>query len=185
MDRWKDLVDAEPELAERVAARFASAKHHVLATLRRDGSPRVSGTEIQFFDGDLTIGMMPGSVKALDLGRDGRCALHAHPGDGSMDGGDAKVSGVAFEVTDADERAAYLQHLADAAADGDEAPGSDDGGEAPGSDDGGDGEGGGFEFALFRLSLRDVVLTSIHPDGDRLQIETWHPGQPVKVVERA
>ena len=176
MDRWKDLVDAEPELAERVTARFTSAKHHVLATLRGDGSPRVSGTEIQFFDGDLTIGMMPGSVKALDLGRDGRCALHAHPGDGSMDGGDAKVSGVAVEVTDAADRAAYLEHLAKAAAEGDE---------VPGDDDGGDGEDGGFEFALFRLLLRDVVLTSIHPDGDRLQIETWHPGQPVKVVERA
>lgn len=169
MDRWADLAAAEPELAERVRARFESSKHHILATLRLDGSPRVSGTEIQFFDGDLTVGMMPGSVKAGDLRRDSRFALHAHPGDGSMEGGDAKLSGVAIEVADARERAAYLEHLA-ATAD----HGADEPGDAP-----------PFEFVLFRLRLRDVVVTSIHPDGDRLQIETWRPGGPVEVVERA
>lgn len=177
MDRWADLLDAEPDLAERVAARFTSAKHHVLATLRTDGSPRVSGTEIQFFDGDLTIGMMPGSVKALDLRRDGRCALHAHPGDGSMTGGDAKVSGVAVEVTDPDDRAAYLAHLAEAAP-GDDGSTGDGGGPDAAED-------GGFEFVLYRLALRDVVVTSIHPDGDRLRIETWRPGHPIQVAERS
>jgi hypothetical protein len=169
MDRWTDLVAAEPGLAERVRARFESSKHHILATLRRDGSPRVSGTEIQFFDGDLTIGMMPGSVKALDLRRDGRYALHAHPGDGSMDGGDAKVSGVAVEVTYTDRRAAYVQHLADTA---ENVP---DGAE----------DARPFEFVLFGLTLRDVVVTSIHPDGDRLQIELWRPGREVEVIERS
>ncbi len=172
MDRWADLATAEPDLAARARARFESAKHHVLATLRRDGSPRVSGTEIQFFDGDLTVGMMPGSVKAADLRRDGRFALHAHPGDGSMEGGDAKVSGIAVEVTDADERAAYVEHLAATA---DHGPDDD-------SDDPGDALP--FEFVLYRLRLRDVVVTSIHPDGDRLQIETWRPGGQVEVVER-
>ncbi len=173
MDRWDDLAAAEPDLAERVRARFESAKHHILATLRHDGSPRVSGTEIQFFDGDLTVGMMPGSVKANDLRRDGRYALHAHPGDGSMDGGDAKVSGVAVEVTDADERAAYLEHLAATTEHAADEAASDTGEAAP------------FEFVLFRLRLRDVVVTSIHPDGDRLRIETWRPGGPIEVVERA
>ncbi len=172
MDRWADLTAAEPDLATRARTRFESAKHHVLATLRRDGSPRVSGTEVQFFDGDLTLGMMPGSMKAADLRRDGRYALHAHPGDGSMEGGDAKVSGIAVEVTDADERAAYVAHLAATA---DHRP-----------DDGADGpdDAPPFEFVLFRLRLRDVVVTSIHPDGDRLQIERWRPGSEVEVVER-
>jgi hypothetical protein len=44
---------------------------------------------------------MTGAVKVADLRRDGRFALHANPGDASMEGGDAKVSGVAFEVPDA------------------------------------------------------------------------------------
>jgi hypothetical protein len=29
-----------------------------------------------------------------------------------------------------------------------------------------------------------VVLTSLHPDGDRLVIETWHPGHPLQRVDR-
>jgi hypothetical protein len=40
-----------------------------LATLRRDGSPRISGTEVEFTDGQVWLGMMPGSLKALDLRR--------------------------------------------------------------------------------------------------------------------
>jgi Pyridoxamine 5'-phosphate oxidase len=83
---------------------------HVLATLRRDGSPRVSGSEIACLGSDLSFGSMPNAVKALDLQRDGRCALHAHP---SSDG-DAKVAGVAVEVT-GEAKSAYLT--------GDESPG--------------------------------------------------------------
>ena len=98
---WQEFAADAPDLAAPVRARFQATKHHVLATLRRDGSPRVSGTEVQFHGPDLTIGSMPGSVKGRDLRRDGRYALHANPGDGTMDGGDAKVSGTAVEVTDA------------------------------------------------------------------------------------
>ena len=38
-----------------------------LATLRRDGSPRISGTEAHIVDGQIVLGMMPGSMKARDL----------------------------------------------------------------------------------------------------------------------
>lgn len=174
MDRWTDLDTAEPDLAARTRARFESSKHHILATLRLDGSPRVSGTEIQFFAGDLTVGMMPGSVKANDLRRDGRYALHAHPGDGSMAGGDAKVSGEAVEVTDADQIDDYRRQVVEAMRARGDAPPADDH----------DGDDDAFELVLFRLRLRDVVLTSIHPDGDRLRIETWRPGHAIEVVER-
>jgi hypothetical protein len=37
---------------------------------------------------------------------------------------------------------------------------------------------------LFVLDLREAVVTSVHPDGDRLVIESWRPGEPVKRVER-
>ena len=49
------------------AARFLATKHHVLATLRHDGAPRVSGNEVQFTGPHLSMGMMHGSVKARDL----------------------------------------------------------------------------------------------------------------------
>ena len=108
MVRWQQLCDEAPDLAAAVQARFAAEKHHVLATLRADGSPRVSGTEVGVRDGELWLGSMPGAVKARDLQRDPRCALHAHTGDGSMAGGDAKVAGRAVEVVDADRRRAFL-----------------------------------------------------------------------------
>ncbi len=154
---WDHFVTDAPDLAEAVQARLEATKHHILATLRRDGAPRVSGTEVQLGSPDLTVGMMPGSMKARDLQRDGRFALHANPGDGSMDGGDAKVAGIAVEVTDPAELAAFQATV--------ETP--------PGP------------FHLFRLLLTEVVLTALHPDGDRLVIETWRPGQGIHRVERA
>jgi hypothetical protein len=153
---WSDLEREAPEFAAAVRARFEAHKHHVLASLKADGSPRVSGTEVAFHGADLTVGSMPGAMKALDLQRDGRFALHAHTGDGSMDGGDAKVAGVAVEVTDTAD-------LADYTADHPIPPGS---------------------FHLFRLELSEAVLTSLHPDGDRIVIELWRPGQELKRVER-
>jgi hypothetical protein len=96
MATWKEFETAAPDLARAVRARFEATKHHVLAGLRKDGSPRVSGTEVDFNGDDLTMGSMPGAVKARDLKREGRFALHANPGDGSMDGGDSKISGIAL-----------------------------------------------------------------------------------------
>ncbi len=96
MATWQQFADAAPDLAAPVRARLTATKHHVLATLRKDGAPRVSGTEVDFTeDGHLRLGSMTDALKGKDLKRDGRFAVHANPGDGSMDGGDAKLSGVA------------------------------------------------------------------------------------------
>jgi hypothetical protein len=154
---WGSFVTEAPELAAAVESRLTATKHHVLGSLRLDGSPRVSGTEVVLRPPDLMLGSMPAAVKAKDLQRDPRFALHANPGDGSMEGGDAKLSGVAVEVTDPDEIATLM--------DGVEAP--------PGP------------MHLFRLQLSEVVLTSLHPDGDRLVIDLWRPGQGVERTERA
>jgi hypothetical protein len=96
MASWLEFSQAAPELAKQVRARFDAAESHVLATLRRDGSPRVSGTEVTFAGAHIMVGSMLGALKAQDLRRDGRFAIHASPG-GS---GDVKLAGVAAEVTD-------------------------------------------------------------------------------------
>jgi hypothetical protein len=44
------------ELASRVRALMRSRKHLKMATLRADGSPQISGTEIEFADGQMRIG---------------------------------------------------------------------------------------------------------------------------------
>ncbi len=89
-----------PDFAARAKDLLAARKHLTMATLRRDGSPRISGTEIQFREHDLVIGSMPGSVKGLDLQRDPRVAIHgptSDPPEGNPAGwtGEAKVAGVA------------------------------------------------------------------------------------------
>lgn len=103
MASWSELESAEPDFAKRVRVVFDAHKHKTLATLRRDGSPRISGVEMEFSDGDVFIGMMPGSVKVGDLQRDPRLALHSGTEDTPVDNpsswtGDAKIAGRAFEV---------------------------------------------------------------------------------------
>lgn len=102
MTSWKVFAAEEPDFAQRVQSLFAAHRHHTMATLRRDGSPRISGTEVDFSDDGLALGMMGGSFRAADLRRDGRVALHSCTVDPAEDPalwpGDAKISGTAFEV---------------------------------------------------------------------------------------
>jgi hypothetical protein len=101
---WQDVVAADADFAAHVRRCFAIRKHATLATLRRDGSPRISGTEVEFGDdGEIYLGMMPDSVKARDLLRDPRLALHC-PTEDAPEGkpddwiGDAKIAGTGVEV---------------------------------------------------------------------------------------
>lgn len=96
MADWQEFTETAPELAKQVRARFEAAESHVLATIRRDGSPRVSGTEVEFTGRHIMLGSMLDARKARDLRRDGRFAIHACPGST----GDVKLAGVAAEVTD-------------------------------------------------------------------------------------
>jgi len=105
MATWREFAEAEPDFAERVRRLFTGHKHHTMATLRRDGSPRISGTEVELEEGELHLGMMPGARRATDLRRDPRLAIHGHtvdpPGDDPAAwAGDAKLSGLAIETTD-------------------------------------------------------------------------------------
>ncbi|GAA3498862.1 pyridoxamine 5'-phosphate oxidase family protein [Streptomyces prasinosporus] len=152
---WEAFVAAEPELAKTVEARFGAYTHHVLATLRRDGSPRTTGLEVRFLRGELWLGMMPHSLKALDLRRDPRFALQANPGDGTgMGGGDVRVCGRAIEVEDAETRAGYVEEV-----------------EPP------------EPFHLFRTELTEVVRTSVE-DDTYLVVQVWKPGEPVRTLRR-
>ena len=67
MTSWKDVEGAAPDLAARAKALFDAHRHKTLASLRRDGSPRISGIEVTFQDGEMYVGMMPDSLKARDL----------------------------------------------------------------------------------------------------------------------
>jgi len=75
--RWHDFEDAVPEFAQRVRALFDAHRHKTIATVRADGSPRISGIESVFEDGELVFGSMPNARKGADLRRDPRFALHS------------------------------------------------------------------------------------------------------------
>ncbi|GAB7103883.1 pyridoxamine 5'-phosphate oxidase family protein [Streptomyces phaeofaciens JCM 4814] len=152
---WAAFAAAEPDLATTVEERFGAYTHHVLATLRRDGSPRTSGLEVRFLGGELWLGMMPGSLKVLDLRRDPRFALQANPGEGTgMGGGDVRIGGRAVEVTDGESRAAYVKEV-----------------EPP------------EPFHLFRTELTEVVRTYVE-DDTYLVTQVWKPGEPVRTLKR-
>ena len=70
MAGWQRFCDDAPELSAAIRRRFDAHGHKTMATLRRDGAPRISGTEITFRDGELWLGSMPGSLKSRDLRRD-------------------------------------------------------------------------------------------------------------------
>src|SRR5260221_14260694 len=67
MTTWAQFENEASQFAAMVRARFEAAETHILATLRKDGSPRVSGTEVDFTASDLSFGSMVNAVKARDL----------------------------------------------------------------------------------------------------------------------
>jgi Pyridoxamine 5'-phosphate oxidase len=116
---WAEFEATEPAFAARVRELLSSRKHLTLATLRRDGSPRISGTEVEFAEGQLRIGSMPRAVKALDLRRDPRLAIHGpttDPPEGAAADwpGEAKVAGMAVEVESGGEAHRFLVDLREA-----------------------------------------------------------------------
>jgi hypothetical protein len=108
MTGWADVEADAPEFADRVRRRFGMGVTKTIATLRRDGSPRISATEVEFDGGELTLGMMSGSLKLLDVRRDPRVAIHSPTIDAPADDpewpGDAKVAGRLVAVDKQDEQ---------------------------------------------------------------------------------
>ena len=104
---WSEFEQTDPDLAGLVLARFESHRHAVLATLRADGSPRLSGMETPVRSGHLWLAMTPGSRKAEDLARDPRFSLHSTPDSEDLLRGDARIAGVASPA-DPDQRTEFI-----------------------------------------------------------------------------
>ena len=100
---WQQFA-AAPELAAWGAAQFVRTGLSLVGTLRRDGWPRISPVEPFIADGQLYLGMMWQSRKALDLLRDPHCVVHSTVSDREASEGEFKVYGRAVPVSDTDER---------------------------------------------------------------------------------
>ena len=149
MATFAEVESQEPEFAGRVRAAFDARRHKYLATLRRDGSPRISGIEMGFVAGEPWLAGMPGSVKFTDLRRDPRFMMHSGSHEPDEFESDAKLGGRAVPVTDPDERADY------AAAAGIPA--------------------GQMGFELFRVELDQVVLVALDEGRTALVVSSWRP----------
>ncbi len=155
MASWSEVEAHAPELVALARGFFDANAHKTLATLRRDGSPRISGTEVIFAEGELWLGSMWRSLKALDLQRDPRFALHSAPADPSSWTGDAKLAGRVEEELDEERRTRIFG-----------------------------GKGGPGPAHLFRCDIAELVVVSLPDPPEFLVIESWHAGRGVTRVER-
>jgi hypothetical protein len=159
MVAWEDVERAEPEFAARVRRLFDGGRHKTIATLRADGSPRISGIECEFAGGQLTFGSMANARKGADLVRDPRFALHGpvvHPVDGREAEwpGEAKIAGRAMPA-------------------------------GPSGDEPASGAADGEAGDQFRADITEVVVTRLNPEATMLVIESWTPERGLRVAERA
>jgi len=109
---WQEFTEVAPKIAAIFTRRHAATGNLcLLATLRADGSPRISPMEPRMFEGQLWIGGMPGTMKFRDLGRDPRFCLHTATVDTEVSDGDAKLWGTVHDVQDLDLHARYADDL--------------------------------------------------------------------------
>jgi hypothetical protein len=155
MASWSRVEVEAPELTAEAHHLFDAHVHKTLATIRGDGSPRISGTEIQFRDGDLYIGSMWLARKALDLRVDPRFALHSGSGDPPGWSSDAKIAGTMEEILDPTR----VEELNGPAA-------------------------GGTPSHLFRAHITELVVVRLGEPADHLVIESWHEGRGLSRARR-
>lgn len=153
MASWVEIESAEPEFAAEARVLMDQRTHKMLATIRHDGSPRVSGMEARFIDGELSFGSMPNSPKVRDLAADPRFALHSGSEEPEGWSGDAKFAGTVIEVTDMAIKAAY----------------KDAAGTAPPGD-----------YHLYKTDITEVVVIRLGDPPDHLVVRRWTPERGVR-----
>ena len=154
MATWPEFERAAPGLARAARERLDAHKHKTIATLRRDGSPRISGIETSWAREEIWIGSMWQARKARDLQRDPRYALHSGSDDPAEWKGDAKLAGLAEEITDPE----VVQEINGPGADG--------------------------PSHLFRLDLQEVSVVRLNDARDRIVIDFWTPAGGLGTLTR-
>jgi hypothetical protein len=109
---WSQLERRQPGLARLGRERLLEPGVVLVATIRADGTPRVSPVEPFVLDGILWLSMLWQSRKAADLVRDPRVLVHSIVT--SRDGGEGefKVRGTARAEDDAGRQRRYAAAVA-------------------------------------------------------------------------
>ncbi len=158
MSSWREFTEAAGPLGDLARERLEpGAVLTLVGTLRADGWPRISPVEALVSGGELYLGMMWRSRKALDLRRDARCVVHSAVTEAAGTEGDLKVYGLAVEVPAGEERERYCLALQAAL---DWRPSGD--------------------FHLFRVNVTQAGFVRAGPEATMLR---WRPGEPAPVAE--
>ncbi|GAB3004003.1 pyridoxamine 5'-phosphate oxidase family protein [Mycobacterium bourgelatii] len=161
MTGWTEFTGQAPRIAAIFLRRHrATGNLCLLATIRSDGFPRISPLEPLIFEDQLWLPGMPHTTKFADLARDPRFCLHTATADPKVTDGDAKLWGLAHDVTDAALRRRFAENLYAET---------------------------GFdlrneEFGFFSTELTGA--SAVEVGDDHLDITIWNPGQPERVVRK-
>jgi general stress protein 26 len=162
MASWGEIERDAADLAADARKLLEAHVHKTIATLRADGSPRISGIEAKIIGagigGDLWFGSMPGSRKSADLARDPRFSLHSGSDDPPDWSGDAKLSGTAEEVTERERKLEIFKAM-----------GAEEVDEASG---------------LYRVDVQELAVTRLTEAKDELAITWWTEAGGVRQVTR-
>jgi hypothetical protein len=154
--RWSDIEHTQPRLARLAQERLIDPGVVLAATVRRDGTPRVSAVEPFVLAGELWLSMLWQSAKARDLMRDPRILVHSVITSRDGAGGEFKVRGAAR----AEDDPATQRRYADAVA----------------ASLGWNPEPG--RFHLFAVDIGQVAFITYDPGGSGDQhVAMWPPGR--------
>jgi Pyridoxamine 5'-phosphate oxidase len=154
---WGELEAAAPEIAKVGRRRLEEARVALLATLRKDGSPRISPVEPYIAEGHLLFGAMSWSSKTRDLQRDARCVLHTAVTGPDTGAPELKLHGRALETGD---------ELRDAT-------------------DGWWRDHPRSTATVFALDIGEAVLISWDLEGGEMTVRRWSPGQGLRETTRS
>ncbi|MFI6223521.1 pyridoxamine 5'-phosphate oxidase family protein [Nocardia salmonicida] len=162
MTTWSQFTEEAPSVAALFLRRHqATGKLCMLATLRADGSPRISPIEPMVFEGMLVLAGMPNTRKFDDLARDPRFCLHTATVDTMVADGDAKLFGTVTDLQDETVHARFAQKLFD--------------------DSGFDIRGQKFDH----FYIADLTgASTVEVRDDRLDITVWKPGAGETIVHK-
>ncbi|TCJ93151.1 pyridoxamine 5'-phosphate oxidase family protein [Nocardia alba] len=162
MTTWSQFTEEAPSIAAVFQRRHqATGKLCMLATLRADGSPRISPIEPMVFEDMLVLAGMPNTRKFDDLARDPRFCLHTATVDTRVSDGDAKLFGTVTDLQDETVHARFAQKLFD--------------------DSGFDIRGERFDH----FYVADLTgASTVEVDDDHLDITVWKPGAGETVVRK-
>jgi len=146
---WNEFAEAAPDLAKAGEERFERWGLILLGSVRKDGTPRISPVEPLIVDGELMLGMMWQSTKALDLLRDPRCLVHSIITDRKGNEGEFKLRGRARDIGDLDVREAYAKALFEKIGWRPEGP----------------------DWHLFTIDIEHAALIAF--EGEQKSVQTW------------